>query len=250
MPPKTIFITGTDTGVGKTLLTALLLEHLLQNGVDALAMKPFCSGNRRDVQLLQRIQGARLPDQEINPFFFPEPLAPLINARKLGSRISMAQVLKTIRHVQNKCGCLLVEGAGGVLAPLGEQYTALELIKRLGCDVIVVGRNRLGVLNHVLLTLQALRGTNGNSWGIQAAKRRTGPMSREIIVALMDEARPDLAALSNPRFLAETLGPDAIVQVPFLGTNASIVRAIKKNAKKEKKGLHRLLARIRCPSFF
>src|SRR5882724_997479 len=100
MQPRIIFITGTDTGVGKTLLTALLLQHLLDSGVEALAMKPFCSGGREDVDLLQAIQNSRLPDDAINPFYFAEPVAPLVAARKARRRISLAQVLQKVRAVE------------------------------------------------------------------------------------------------------------------------------------------------------
>ena len=80
--PRIIFITGTDTGVGKTLLTGLLLHHLRQSGCHALAMKPFCSGSRADAEFLHAVQDGELTLDEINPFFFAEPLAPLVAARE------------------------------------------------------------------------------------------------------------------------------------------------------------------------
>src|SRR5260221_11161888 len=123
MQPRTVFITGTDTGVGKTLLTALLLQHLLDTGVEALAMKPFCSGGRADVELLQAIQNSRLPDDAVNPFYFAESVAPLVAARKLRCRISLAQVLQKIRAVESRCERLLIEGSGGLMAPLGERVS-------------------------------------------------------------------------------------------------------------------------------
>ena len=89
MAQKIIFITGTDTGVGKTVLTACLVEYLRQTGVDALAMKPFCSGNRDDVELLQSIQESRLPDDVINPFYFIDAVAPLVAARKAALKITL-----------------------------------------------------------------------------------------------------------------------------------------------------------------
>src|SRR5260221_14172519 len=94
--PRTIFITGTDTGVGKTLLTALLLAHLRQNGVPALALKPFCSGGRADAELFHALQDGDLTLDEINPFYFREPIAPLVAARKHRRRIQLDDVLKNI----------------------------------------------------------------------------------------------------------------------------------------------------------
>ncbi len=100
---KIIFVTGTDTGVGKTLLTGLLLCHLRRRGVNALAMKPFCSGGRNDIELIQALQNHALPDEEVNPFYFPEPLAPLVAARKHRRRISLSQVLRSIERVETQC---------------------------------------------------------------------------------------------------------------------------------------------------
>ena len=96
---RIIFVTGTDTGVGKTLLTASLLHYLRQAGVNALAMKPFCSGGTGDVDLLQQIQGAEHPAEEINPFYFPEPVAPYVAARWQRRRIGMDSVLLAVRRL-------------------------------------------------------------------------------------------------------------------------------------------------------
>jgi dethiobiotin synthase len=155
---KIVFITGTDTGVGKTLLTALLLSQLRQEGCHALAMKPFCSGSEAglgDVDVLYRVQDQELARHEINPFFFPEPLAPLVAARWHGVRVTLDDVLQRIhsvinnhlvpienpnRHAKTKRSrqpnlrnhqspVLLIEGAGGLLAPLGEGFNLLDLIE-------------------------------------------------------------------------------------------------------------------------
>src|SRR5258705_11852752 len=81
-PGKIIFVTGTDTGVGKTLLTGLLLHHLRQSGCHAVAMKPFCSGGTADIEFLDAVQEGELDPAEINPFYFSEPIAPVLAARK------------------------------------------------------------------------------------------------------------------------------------------------------------------------
>src|SRR5216117_424746 len=185
MAHKISFITGTDTGVGKTVLTACLLQYLRQTGVDALAMKPFCSGGRNDVQLLQSIQESRLPDDVINPFYFPEAVAPLVAARKEARKIPLADVLQKIGDVARQCDCLLIEGSGGLLVPLGEGYTVADLIRRLRCEVLVAARNQLGTINRTLLTVEALR------------RRRRQP-SR---IVLMDQPVPDLSAQTNQKVL-------------------------------------------------
>ena len=123
---RIIFITGTDTGVGKTLLTGLLLYHLRQGGCHALAMKPFCSGSRADAEFLNAIQDGALTPNEITPYFFPEPLAPLVAARQHHRSIRLPEVLRRVRGLANRCQCLLVEGIGGVLVPLGEGYSVVD----------------------------------------------------------------------------------------------------------------------------
>src|SRR4051812_2132113 len=181
--PRIIFITGTDTGVGKTLLTALLLQHVRQSGNRALAMKPFCSGGTGDVEFLAAMQDGKLPRDEITPFYFPEPIAPLVAARLHRRKIPLSSVLAHIRLTaallvqapiqQSKSPSpphsptpslhhsttpvLLIEGSGGLLVPLGENYTVADLIAKLRCEVIVASRNRLGTINHTLMTVKSLQ---------------------------------------------------------------------------------------------
>ena len=199
------FVTGTDTGVGKTLLTASLLHYLRQAGVNALAMKPFCSGGTGDVDLLQQIQGAEHPAEEINPFYFPEPVAPYVAARWQRRRIGMDSVLLAVRRLARQTDCLLIEGAGGLLVPLGRRFTAADLIAELRCEVIVVGPNKLGIINHVMLTVEALK------------RRGVGPPK----VVLMAQKATDASASSNAETLAGILDPVEIFSVPFLGPKAA-----------------------------
>ncbi len=217
---KILFVTGTDTGVGKTLVTASLLYHLRTRGVRAIAMKPFCSGARADVQLLQSVQRGEISDEEANPFYFRLPIAPAIAARRAGRKITLDEVMEGIKRLQSKCDRLLIEGAGGLLSPLGWKFSAADLIARLRCDVCVVAANKLGVLNHVLLTVGALR---------LAARGRTS-------VLLTQQARvKDLAAASNPRFLKVSLAPIRVSVLSYLGSRASTLAAIQRNHGKVKR---------------
>src|SRR5438105_13102328 len=100
---NSFFVTGTDTGVGKTLFTGLLRHHLRKTGCHALAMKPFCSGGRADVELLQALQNHELTVEEINPFYFSEPVAPLISARRRKRVIHLPEVLDRIKKIQQRC---------------------------------------------------------------------------------------------------------------------------------------------------
>jgi dethiobiotin synthetase len=198
---KIVFVTGTDTGVGKTLLSALLLQHLRQRGIHALAIKPFCSGGRADVRLLQSAQPGELSDDEANPFYFRKPLAPLVAG---GKKIRLAEVLASIRHVEKKCDRLIVEGSGGLLVPLGEGYMVADLIARLDCRVVVAARNRLGTINHTLLTLRALE-----AMGIKG---------KRVDIVLMSQRNMDLSGRTNLRVLRDLAQPVRVHSMPFLGS--------------------------------
>jgi dethiobiotin synthetase len=213
---RILFITGTDTGVGKTLVTAFLLYHLRSRGVHALAIKPFCSGSRNDVALLQSVQRHELTDREANPFYFDKPVAPLVAAKQTKRKITSRQVVESIHSVAARCELLLVEGAGGLLAPLGPGYNALDLITALRCEVCVVAANRLGTLNHTLLTLRAL-----------------GPkLARKTNIILMDIAQsPDLSAKTNLAVLRELFPNVPIVSFPYLGPRASTLQSLQKNCR-------------------
>jgi dethiobiotin synthetase len=220
-PGKIIFVTGTDTGVGKTIFTGLLVYHLREQGVHALAMKPFCSGGRADVRLLRAMQDAELTENEINPFYFPKPVAPLVDARRSKRLISLAEVVREIKQLAARCECLLIEGSGGLLVPLGENYCVSDVIKRLNCTVIVVARNQLGTINHTLLTVNALK-----RFGV-----------KNIAVALVGTSKKDASVEKNGAVLREFLAEIPVREVKFLGKNANEIGVLKKSHKKVKKTL-------------
>jgi dethiobiotin synthetase len=154
---RIIFVTGTGTAVGKTLFTGLLLCHLRAAGVRAMAMKPFSSGDRGDAEMLWALQAGEVQLEEINPYHFRAALAPGVAARKEKRSVRLAAVVAHIQKLSRRCQVLLVEGAGGLMVPLGRGFTVADLIAGLGCEVVVVGRNQLGVINHTLLTVGALQ---------------------------------------------------------------------------------------------
>ena len=223
---RIIFVTGTDTAVGKTLLTGLLLSHLRRSGCDALATKPFCSGGTTDIEILHDLQEGELTREEINPFYFAEAVAPLVASRKHRRSIRLHDVVTRIRSVASRCQYLLIEGSGGLLVPLGEGFMVSDLVANLDCEVIVVTRNRLGTINHTLLTASALQHA-----GIQNVK-----------FVMMGGSRKDFSGPSNPKILQELLSPKPLFQIPFLGPNPLRLAAIKQSSKKMKKTLARILA--------
>lgn len=253
---RIIFVTGTDTGIGKTLLTALLLAHARGGGQPANAIKPFCSGSRADANTLHALQDGELTIEEINPFFFTEPLAPWVAARKTGHRApELEEVLTGVHVVCSRLASgsiLLIEGVGGLLVPLGASYTVLDLIAALDCEVLLVSANRLGTINHTWLSVEALRNVSRHRSNPRAG---TGPRTVRPLVAsskprihrvpskivLMNTEGRDASKSSNAEVLTHVLAPSPVFTLPFLGPRASSLEAIRKNAKKFKKTLARIL---------
>ena len=153
---RVVFVTGTNTGAGKTILTALLLAHLRSKGVHAVAMKPVETGGRRDARLLHALQRDEVSLEEVNPFWFREPLAPSIAARRTGRCLVPQEFLNNVRTLRGRCDLLLIEGAGGLLSPLAKNWSGLDLIKAMKAEVVVATRNELGVINHARLTVDRL----------------------------------------------------------------------------------------------
>jgi dethiobiotin synthetase len=211
---KIWFITGTDTGVGKTVLTALLTQFLRERGVSVGALKPLCSGGRDDAKALHAALGGGLKLDEINPWFFREPIAPVLAARREYIKISLAEVIAHIRFFQPRFERLLVEGAGGLLSPLGEGFDSRDLLIALRAEPIIVAQNRLGVVNHLRLTLAALP-------KFQRSKTK---------LVLMSPPKPDAASVANARLLTEYFLAEKIFTLPWLGNAFSNAEVIRKTA--------------------
>jgi dethiobiotin synthetase len=202
---RIIVITGTDTGVGKTVLTAWLAAHLRARGANVAALKPICSGGREDARVLHRALCGALTLDEINPWHFRAPLAPLLAARKERRRVQLAEVLAHIRFIARRFDIVLVEGAGGLLSPLGEKFSTRDWITALGAGVIVVGRNQLGVANHLRLTMEALPSSC-------AARAK---------VVLMSPPRASAVSRTNPALVREFIGSAPLVVLPWRRTTDS-----------------------------
>lgn len=221
---RTIVVTGTDTGVGKTILTALLLARLQSRGERVIACKPFSSGSRADGRLLAGLQQGHPPLARINPFHFRRPLAPQVAAAIEGVRVAQTRVLRRLRALQARCDCLLIEGAGGLLAPLGPGYSLLTLIEKLDAAVVMAASNRLGVLNHVLLTARALES-----------------VSRPLVAVVLTPPRiRDASSRWNERTLRECLPGRLVLPLPRLQGNLASVNTVRRHAA----GLARALDRV------
>jgi dethiobiotin synthetase len=158
---KGIFITGTDTGVGKTLIAAGIASVLRKQGRDVGVMKPLESGCEivdgkkvpMDALFLKDAAGVDDPLALINSYALKEPLAPSVAAEIEGIDIDIEKILGDFKQLSKKHEFLIVEGAGGLLVPIKKGFLFSDLIKRMGLPVLVVARGNLGTINHTLLTV-------------------------------------------------------------------------------------------------
>ncbi len=156
-----LFVTGTDTGVGKTEVACALLRLARAAGIDAVGMKPAQSGatdgEPTDAERLRDACDRVEPFEAICPYVLGAPLAPAVAARLEGRTLSLPRIVDAARALAARHDAVVVEGAGGLLVPLTEEATYAELAKALGLPVVVVGRAGLGTINHTALTVEALR---------------------------------------------------------------------------------------------
>lgn len=158
--PKGLFIAGTDTGVGKTFVACGLAAAARARGVDVGVFKPFESGvgaGHSDVKQLKEASGSKDPHDWINPYRFEEALATAVAAERAGVAIDWCRMTDCFESIAIKHDFTIVEGAGGLLVPLAEGKTNIDLIRECEFPVLLVARLGLGTINHTLLSLECLK---------------------------------------------------------------------------------------------
>lgn len=167
---RTLFVAGTDTGVGKSVVSSWLLRSARAQGLRVAAMKPVASGAVRtrrgwrndDALQLIEAMGGDVEDPalyaRVNPYCFEPPISPHLAAREAGVRIDLAHLNTLARQWASRHDLLVIEGAGGWLAPLDDEHQSMaDLAVTFGAPVLLVVGLRLGCLNHAALTLRAIR---------------------------------------------------------------------------------------------
>jgi len=187
-----LFITGTDTGVGKTHTAIQLLRLLRTSGTRCAGMKPICCGDRRDVELLLAAGSEGLRIEEVNPIWLKTPAAPIVGSRKEGANIDIERILAAFRALQNRVEHVLVEGVGGWLVPVRYDYFMSDLAVEMALPVLVVAQNRLGCLNHTALTVRSI-----------TAHRL--PCAGVVLNGISEES--DIAAVTNLDILKKIVDP-------------------------------------------
>ncbi len=191
-----LFITGTDTGVGKTHTALQLLRLLRAAGTSCAGMKPICCGDRRDAELLLAAGNGRLTIDDVNPVWLKTPAAPIVGGIMEEVNIDIEQILAAFHALQNRVDHVVVEGVGGWLVPIRSDYFVSDLVVEMGLPVLVVAQNRLGCLNHTALTVRSV---------LQHKLRCVGVALNGVPVT------SDIAAVTNADILKK------ILSVPLFG---------------------------------
>jgi len=168
------FITGTDTGVGKTLVAAGLMRALHKEGLTVAGMKPVASGafvtnaglRNADAKMLRDVADIKCNYETVNPYVFEPPIAPHIAAELAGVFVDPERIRQEFQTLVGQSDCVVVEGVGGWLVPLAPHFTLADLVVELDLPVIMVVGMRLGCINHALLTAEAIiqRGLVLSGW--------------------------------------------------------------------------------------
>ena len=158
---KSLFVTGNDTDVGKTCVTASIVKNLRDMDIDVGVMKPFASGHKKnsnslsqDVDILMKYSGSHDPIDLVNPYFFEIPTSPYDASKILARKISTQKVIDAYDRLLSSHDLVIVEGIGGLMTPITQNYFVSNLISEFDIDTIIVTGSKLGTVNHTLLTYE------------------------------------------------------------------------------------------------
>ena len=206
---KSLFITGTDTGVGKTYVAVGLIRALKNMGLNVCPMKPVETGCRKrggklfpsDTFKLIHSSGTSETLGRINQYMFRHPLAPSVAAEIKGIVIKKKKIISAYKYLHEKYDITLVEGAGGVMVPVYKRYLFIDLIKDLNAPALIVSRPGLGTINHTLLTIDALRAREIDIIGV--------------VINYSLNKRKGLSDRTNPEVLERIGGVPVLGVVPY-----------------------------------
>lgn len=206
-------ITGTDTAVGKTYISTVLLTLLRRRGLSVAAMKPVETGVKADdpasdAMRLRDAAGAQDPIERVRPILLAEPLAPWVALNRSGGVVDLGALDATYRQLSEGRDAILVEGAGGLLVPLTRDLAYDGLFVGWGLDLVVVAGNRLGALNHTLLTVRAAHDA--------------GLRVRGVVLNTVTADARGIAESTNREALAELLDPVPVLPFPWIRRDRSL----------------------------
>ncbi len=198
-----LFLTGTDTDVGKTYVAALLVRALRAQGVDAVGLKPLCCGGREDAEVLHAAGGGALALNDVNPVWLRAPAAPYAAAMIENRAIDLALIRETFARLRAAHAAVIVEGVGGWRVPITRDFFVSDLAAEFALPVAVVVANRLGALNHTLLTIESIRACGLECAGV-ILNHTTPP-----------DGGPDLAVSTNRGILEDIAGVRILAEIGY-----------------------------------
>ncbi|MEW6171175.1 MAG: adenosylmethionine--8-amino-7-oxononanoate transaminase, partial [Candidatus Omnitrophota bacterium] len=208
--PKGIFISGTDTEVGKTYVSCLLTKALRQKGISVGVMKPIqCSGS--DSDFLIRANNSKIDKKLVNPYFLKLSVAPIVAFKKEKIKFNKDKILKAFNILSQRYDFVIVEGVGGLVVPITEDYFVTDLIKDLGLDLVIVSRPGLGAINHTLMSVNLAR-----NHGIDV---------RGIVINNLKKNKSGLAEKTNPEII------ENLTKIPILGIIVNKAKNLPKDFK-------------------
>ena len=204
---KHLFITGTDTDIGKTFVTAGIAAALKKMGKDIGIMKPFAAGTPQkigykseDVQLLAKAAQVNDSENLINPYFYEIPASPFTATQTLGIKFNVKTVLDSFKQLTSLHDVILVEGMGGVMTPILKNYFVTDLIKEMNLDTIIIASSRIGTVNHTIMSCKMCQ-----NYGIKI---------RGIIINVLDSNGYPIDTLK--RDLEELTNIPVIGSIPYM----------------------------------
>ena len=218
---ESFFITGTDTDVGKTYVTAGLAASFYEMGIDIGVMKPFAAGTAQkkglkseDVEILSNAAHVSDPENLVNPQFFPIPVSPYTAWKQLKTKPKIATNLSSFKKLSKLHDTILVEGMGGVMTPILKDYFITDLIKEMKIPTIIIARSKVGTVNHTIMT-------------VKSCEKFKIPI-KGIIINNFDKGY-SIKQLKND--LEGLTGVPVLGSIPFLKdlSDASLYRIFKKN---------------------
>ena len=219
---KSLFITGTDTDVGKTYITAGLAVVIRKMGIDVGVMKPFAAGTAQkkgykseDIKILSKAAQACDPEKLVNPQFFPIPASPYTAWKNLKIKPKINSVLSSFKSLSKIHSMMLVEGMGGIMTPILKNYFVTDLIKDMKIPAVLVTRTKVGTVNHTIMT-------------VKMCEKYKIPI-KGIIINDFDSDGYKIKELT--RDFKSLTGVPILGSIPFINdlSNASLYRIFKKN---------------------
>ena len=202
MLPPYFFVTATDTAAGKTIVSAKLVSRARAEGRNVVGMKPICCGDRDDAEALQAVNGGTTTINEVNPIWFRTPAAPYTAAMIENRTVDVPLIVDAYQQLRSRHEGVVVEGVGGWRVPIARDYFIGDLVRELNLPVLVVVANRLGAINHTLLTLEAIRAASLSCIGL-------------ILNHPLPTTNGDVATTTNRAILEELTQLPILEEVPY-----------------------------------